>query len=233
MLAKQPGAHAFVQRYTPIASKVTTRSTRSYKYTSSNIRFGNKVDEYLEQFVDQGWLDLSYVCNQEFEELIANGDRAAKAAHDIRLELILAGFIATESQICASAFGMSPILDLLGYNRVGECVIVELKCGRSSLDHSTSSGFMRPPFETLNHNGHTKAMMQLAIQRSCISYNRNMCTSLPHAWLITHAYLSSSPETSAYIVIKRMPEAIFELVNSTLLDARPKSEETTCSTLQQ
>jgi hypothetical protein len=203
------GAHTFVERYTP-PHEYTRRAHPPCTYLSSSIKFGNKVDMYLEQFVDQGWLDLSYACDPLFEELIASGDKAATAAHDIRNELLRAGFVATESQVPALAFGMCPILDLIGYNRVGECVIVELKCGRSALDRSTNSGTMRSPFNTLKHNGYTKAMLQLAIQRTCLSSMRNVA---PHAWLVTHAHST----TTSHIAIKNLPCAISELVESHLV----------------
>jgi hypothetical protein len=224
MLAEQAGAHAFVQRYTPLehathtdVSKAAARRARSCRYLSSSIKFGKKVDSYLGQFVDQGWLDLSYACDPQFEELLAQGDKAATAAHNIRNELLRAGFVATESQVHAMALGWCPILDLVGYNRVGESVIVELKCGRSSMDISTSSGSMRAPFDTLNYNGHTKAMMQLAVQRTCLSSIRGRGTAVQHAWLLTHAF--SPSQCTARIFIRKLPDIILELVESVLYES--------------
>jgi hypothetical protein len=157
-------------------------------------------------------LDLSYTCDSHLKELLSRGDKAATAAHDIRIALIRAGFVATESQVSVQGFGMCPILDLVGYNRVGERVIVELKCGRSSLDLSTSSGSMHKPFGALKHNGHTKAMMQLAVQRACLAHSIEGMS--PHAWLITHAYLAENK--TSHISIKILPTTISDLVESHL-----------------
>jgi hypothetical protein len=215
MMSDRPGAHSFVRRYTPYTPVHTSKAHRytpARTYRGASIDFGNQVDSYLTGFVDQGWLDLSYACDPEFENLVAHGHKAATAAHDIRNELIRAGFVATESQVAVSAFGFCPILDLLGYNRVGEYVIVEIKGGRSALDVSTGSGSMRPPFDTIKNNGRNKAMMQLALQRSCLSQSRGIDITTLHSWLVTQA---TSKRTQC-ICIMKLPIAIAENVHTAI-----------------
>ena len=51
-----PGAHAFVQRYAPANSKSNPKSNPKSKYLPSSVSFGARVDAYLEEFVDQGYV---------------------------------------------------------------------------------------------------------------------------------------------------------------------------------
>ena len=211
-----PGAHAFVQRYAPANSKSTQKINPKSKYLPSSVSFGARVDAYLEEFVDQGWLDLGYACDPQFEHLLRQGDKAATAAHSIRDALIKHGFVATESQLPAPAFGLCPVLDLVGYNIVGDRVIVEIKCGRSSMDSSTSTGQMTAPFGSVTNNGHARAMMQLAVQRACFAYAQ-MGGTHPHAWLLTHAYMAQDKnQHSRHVCIKTLPVGLSGLVETHL-----------------
>jgi hypothetical protein len=210
-----PGAHAFVQRYAPANSKSTQKPNPKSKYLPSSVSFGARVDAYLTSFVDQGWLDLGYACDPQFEHLLRQGDKAATAAHSIRDALIKHGFVATESQLPAPAFGLCPVLDLVGYNIVGDRVIVEIKCGRSSMDSSTSTGQMAAPFASVANNGHARAMMQLAVQRTCFAHAQG---THPHAWLLTHAYIAQDQGPhNRRVCIKPLSAGLAELVETHLI----------------
>ena len=178
--------------------------------------FGVRVDRFLQRFVEQGWLDTTYDCDRDFCESLRK-DKAAIAAHCIRSKLILAGFVCTDTQIKFSAFGISPIVDLFGYDSAGGKTIVEIKCGRSAAQQCRQR-YMLKPFDCFACNGYNLAMMQLALQLVCmqavfgeVSQENRKSKNNPHnAWLAT--YNCSKGTTS----IKKIPSNIVTKVQEVM-----------------
>ena len=128
---------------------------------------GSRVDDYLSAFVETGWTDLEHACDRVFWAELQAMDKCACAAYRIRLHLLRTGFVATDTQLRATAYGLSPILDLVGFYPSGAIGIVEIKCGEHA-NATVSTGPMLVPFHQIACSGRTICLLQLAVQFVCL-----------------------------------------------------------------
>ena len=233
------GARALIAAYVPCVdctaaasrAHVTTKRRRYGKRCS--MRFGTRVDEWLTSFVDRGWLDFEYECDREFKKLLIGGDVAATAAHLIREALVGAGFVAIESQLKVEAYGLGPVLDLLGFDAQGTLTLVEVKCGVSATDRR-QNGKMLPPLEAIAYTGENMAFMQLAVQLACVRETPGLSAILgcnttkqpTQAWLLS--YTAPMPDTNetGIVRIRSLPEVIASAVESLCRNYQLDAQET-------
>lgn len=206
-----PGARAVIAQHCPQV-KYSPQVFAKYKakgHTACSALFGKQVDNWLEQAVHHGWLDWgASECDMELQMALAAKDQTAWAAQAIWQALVSRGFVAVHCQetVPSLQLGVAPVLDLRGYNALGDPTIVEVKCGWA---HCTSKGDLQlfPPYEQINCNHHNLALLQLAMQVHCIQelHRANSAQSLQsmkpdgelklkNAWLLTLGTTSDPTE---------------------------------------
>ena len=137
------------------------------------------MDDYLSAYVHTGWLDLETACDAIHTRELMAGKCTAVAADRIRRHLVAMGFVATDTQFKASAFGLTPVLDLVGFKQdTGAVMLVEVKCGEWA-NRQTHTAQMLPPFDMLPCCGRTKCMMQLAVQFVCLRHQMQLLRIVP------------------------------------------------------
>lgn len=188
------GARALINQYVPRVSYSTYQlaKRKAEGHLSCSTEFGNQVDGWLCQAIEHGWLDWgASECDWELEAALARKEPAACAARSAWLHLVAKGFVgvACQEQVPVTEWGLAPVLDLRGFDAQGNPTIVEIKCGWAQTTARTKDQ-LRPPFECVNSNHHTLAMLQLSVQLHCLQQKQQSSTGSgpeirpENAWLL-------------------------------------------------